>query len=200
MLPLIELLADKGSQRTYRKGSLLIAEGEIGDEIFIIRKGQLRAFSRNAKGKEITHDVYGPNEYVGEMSLDGQPRSASVEAIETSVCAVISRQSLKEFIQQHPDFALEVIGQLIHRVRVATANTTALALTDAYSRLSDFLNRFVNSTDESATFKYSHQFIANQVGCSREMISRLMKDLEEGGYLITDGKAMRLLKPLPENW
>jgi CRP/FNR family transcriptional regulator, cyclic AMP receptor protein len=203
MSSLIELLAGKGVKRSFRKGVTLIQEGESGDEIFIILSGSVRAFSNDVKGKEITHGVYGAGEYVGEMSLDGGLRSANVEAIQATSCSVVTRQTLCIFIQEYPDFALELISKLIHRIRMATANSTSVALSNVYGRLVKFLNDLANSQADPHDFieqKISHQQIANHLGCSREMVSRLMKDLEKGGYILTSSKKVRIEKPLPKNW
>jgi CRP/FNR family transcriptional regulator, cyclic AMP receptor protein len=203
MNSLIELLAAKGVRRNFRKGVALIQEGEPGDEIFIILTGAVRAFSTDAKGREITHGVYGVGDYVGEMSLDGGLRSANVEATQTTTCSVVSRQTLRIFIQEYPDFAIEMIAKLIHRLRLATANSTSVALSNVYGRLVKFLADLANSQDDPFDFfekKISHQQIASHVGCSREMVSRLLKDLEKGGYIVTHAKRIRIEKPFPRNW
>ena len=79
-------LAARGELRRYRKGTLLIQEGDHGDTIFIIQSGRLRAFSAGDNDREITYGVYGPGEYLGELSLDGGPRSASVITLEACTC------------------------------------------------------------------------------------------------------------------
>ncbi|MFX8156667.1 cyclic nucleotide-binding domain-containing protein, partial [Acinetobacter baumannii] len=76
--PALRLLAARGMARSWRKGVVLIDEGSVGDNLYLILSGSLRAYSCDARGREITYGVYGPGEYVGEMSLDGGPRSASV--------------------------------------------------------------------------------------------------------------------------
>ena len=82
----------------------------------------------------------GPGEYVGEMSLDGGPRSASVITVEPTTCAVVNRAHFREFMLAHPDFALHLIEQLIQRVRVTTENVKSLALSDVYGRMVRLLN------------------------------------------------------------
>ena len=73
----LEALAARGAERRFRAGTLIIQEGERGDTLYIVRSGRLRAFVADNSGKELTLGLYGPGEYVGEMSLDGGPRSAS---------------------------------------------------------------------------------------------------------------------------
>src|SRR3990167_5877666 len=107
----IEALAAQGVQRRYRRGALLIQEGDTGDTLYIVLQGRLRAFLADDSGKELTLGTYGPLEYVGEMSLDGGPRSANVEAMEASTCSVVSRATLLDYIAVHPEFALELMSR-----------------------------------------------------------------------------------------
>ena len=74
----LRALAAKGEIRRYRRNTLLIEEGDFGDTLYLILSGRLRSYSSGDKGREITYGVYGPGEYLGEMSLDGGPRSANV--------------------------------------------------------------------------------------------------------------------------
>ena len=123
--PLLCELAARGVRHIYRKDRLLIAEGEPGDMLYIILSGRLRAFSGDpGKDREITFGTYGPGEYVGEMSLDGGPRSASVEVMQRSECALVSRATLMAFIGEHPAFAFELLSKVIGRARAATSRRT----------------------------------------------------------------------------
>ena len=110
----LRALAERGETRRYRKGTLLIQEGDHGDTLFIILSGRLRAFSAGDNDREITYGVYGPGEYIGEISLDGGPRSASVITLETTQCSVVSRRTLERFISERPEFAFELRLSLIH--------------------------------------------------------------------------------------
>src|SRR6195952_4014036 len=136
----LRLLAGQGAIRRYRKNTLLIQEGDQGDTIFIILSGRLRAFSAGERGRELTYGAYGPGEYIGEMSLDGGLRSASVITLETSECSVVTRQSLERHIAANPEFAFELLSKVIRRARAATLSAKQLALNDVYGRLSLLLN------------------------------------------------------------
>ena len=200
----VEALADQGSPRHYRRGALIIQEGEHGDSLYIVRRGRLRAFVSDSAGKELTLGVYGPGEYVGEMSLDGGPRSASVEAAEDTLCAMVTRSTLLAYIGRQPDFALELMARLIRRARLATDNARSIALVDVYGRLARLLETTAGPADamgrRSLVERLTHQQIANHVACSREMVSRLLKDLETGGYVAVMDRRLVLLKALPARW
>jgi CRP/FNR family cyclic AMP-dependent transcriptional regulator len=200
----IQALAAMGVPRRYRRGALLIQEGETGDTLYIVLQGRLRAFLGDDSGKELTLGTYGPLEYVGEMSLDGGPRSANVEATEASTCAVVSRATLLAYIADHPEFALELMGRLIRRARLATESARSVALIDVYGRLVRLLNQLAGEADahgeRALRERMTHQELAQHLACSREMVSRLLKDLETGGYIAVRERRLHLLKTLPARW
>lgn len=193
-------LAERGDVRRYRKGTLLIQEGDHGDTLFIILSGRLRAFTSGDKGRELTYGTYGPGEYLGEMSLDGGPRSASVITMEASECAIVTRQTLLRHIAEHPDFALELLAKLIRRARSATLSAKQMALNDVYGRLVPLLNAFATKAEPVDARGLTQAELASRLGCSREMISRLLKDLRKGGYLGGGERRYEIVRPLPPRW
>jgi CRP/FNR family transcriptional regulator, cyclic AMP receptor protein len=199
----LRTLAARGVPRSYRKGTLIIEEGSHGDTLYLLLRGRVKAFSSDARGREVTYGVYGAGDYFGEMSLDGGPRSASVIAEEACVCAVLTRQTLNAHIAAEPEFAFELIGRVIRRARLATQSARSMALLDVYGRVVQLLESLaVEQADGSRVIeeRLTHGEIAARVGCSREMVSRLMKDLEQGGYISTDKRKLHLLRLLPTNW
>jgi CRP/FNR family transcriptional regulator, cyclic AMP receptor protein len=199
----LQALAARGVARSYRKGTLIIEEGSRGDTLYLLLSGRVKACSSDARGREIVYGVYGTGDWFGEMSLDGGPRSASVVAESACVCAVLTRQSLREHIRSEPEFAFELIERVIRRARLATQSARNLALLDAYGRVSALLESLarpdadgMRRIDEPLT----HAEIAARVGCSREMVSRLMKDLVQGGWVRAQARRYVLLRPLPPQW
>jgi len=196
-------LAAQGSVRRYRANTTLIEEGDQGDTLFVVLAGSLRIFCADPSGREITLALYGPGEYVGEMSLDGGPRSASVSTEEASVCAVVSGQSLRQHLATNPEFTLELIQRLIRRTRLATESARSLALLDAYGRLVGLLNGLAVARGDGARTiaqRITQQDIARRIGCSRELVSRLIKDLMQGGYIAIEEQRYTLLRKLPAKW
>jgi len=198
----LRAIAATGVVRQFPKNAVLINEGEQGDSLFILLSGKVKVFASNEAGKEFVIDFHGPGEYVGEMSLDGAPRSASVMTVEPTSCAVVSRANFREFILAHPDFALHLIEKLIQRVRRTTENVKSLALSDVYGRLVRLLHALAQDRDGRQVIpdKLTQQDIAERVGASRDMISRLMKDLVAGGYLAIEDRTITILKRLPAAW
>ena len=201
----VRLLARRGELRRYAKGTVLINEGDHGDSIYIVLEGRLRIYgSHLANEREITHGTYGPGEYVGEMGLDGGPRSASVMALLPTVCSMVTRTTLLAHLAEHPDFALELLSKVIRRARAATLNAKGMALNDVYGRLKALLESLADPQPDGSrriTERLTHLELANRVGCSREMVTRQLNDLQEGGYIRTQrGGDIVLLKNLPPRW
>ncbi len=196
-------LAALGVQRRYRTHAVLIEEGDRGDSIYIVLAGRLRVFVSDARGREVALGWHGPGEYVGEMSLDGGPRSASVQAVEPTLCAVVTRETMLRHIAADPEFTLGLIVRLIRRARLATESAKSMALLDVYSRLRRLLEERAQPQPDGTRRieeRLTHQAIASEIGCSREMVSRLMKDLEAGGYLAVCDRRLLLTKGLPSRW
>ena len=198
----VRAIATSGVVRQFPKNAVLINEGEHGDSLFIVLAGRVKVFASNEAGKEVVIDFHGPGEYVGEMSLDGAPRSASVMTVEPTTCAVVGRAQFREFILAHPDFALHLVEKLIGRVRHATENVKSLALSDVYGRLVRLLLSLAEQRDGRLVVpeKLTQQDIAERVGASRDMISRLMKDLVGGGYLEVQDRTIVILRKPPPGW
>jgi CRP/FNR family transcriptional regulator, cyclic AMP receptor protein len=198
----LRAIAASGVVRSYPKNTILINEGEIGDSLFIVVSGRVKVYSSNQAGREVVIAFHGPGEYVGEMSLDGSPRSASVVTLEPTTCALVNRASFREFILAHPDFALHLIERLIERVRLTTENVKSLALSDVYGRLVKLLLALAVEHDGKLVVpeKLTQQDIAERVGASRDMISRLMKDLVAGGYLAIQERTITIVKKPPPGW
>jgi CRP/FNR family transcriptional regulator, cyclic AMP receptor protein len=198
----LRAIAAGGVVRAFARNSVLINEGDQGDSLFIILSGKVKVFASNAAGREVVIDFHGPGEYVGEMSLAGAPRSASVITIEATTCAVVTRAQFREFILAHPDFALHLIEKLILRARRATENVKSLALSDVYGRLVRLIVTLARDVDGRLVVpeKLTQQDIADRIGASRDMVSRLMKDLVGGGYLAVEERTITILKKPPPGW
>ena len=196
----LRALAARGEPRFVTSGRLLIQEGDFGDSIYIILSGRFRAFSSSADGgREVTYGEYLPGEYLGELGRDGGPRSADVEALQQGWVVTVSRATLEQHIAQHPEFAFELLSKVIRRARAATLSLRAVALNDVYGRVCWLLNQRAEPLADGTrrVAPLTHQEMANLLACTRPMVSRVMKELEIGGYLAREGRHLHLLKALP---
>src|SRR5258708_32992663 len=132
-------LASLGRLRSYPKNTVFITEGDSSDSVFVILSGRVKIFLSDTEGHEMILDTQGPGEYVGEMALDGNPRSASVMTMETTTFSVVGRDPIREAIRHNPDFALDMISKIIDRARLATNSVKDLALLDVYGRVARLL-------------------------------------------------------------
>jgi len=196
-------LAQRGVTRRFARGVILIQEGDEGGALYIVLSGQIKVFVQGDDGREFVLGLFEAGDYVGEMSLDGGPRSASVMTTQATRCSVVSRAVLTDYLKDHPEFAFDLLSRVIRRARLATESVRGLALMNVYSRIAQLLQsqpQTGKSTGEHRIQRLSHQDIANRVGCSREMVSRIMKDLATGGYLSVGQDVITLSKPLPAAW
>ncbi|MFO1303316.1 MAG: Crp/Fnr family transcriptional regulator [Burkholderiales bacterium] len=198
----LKQITASGVVRTYPKNTILIAEGDVGDTLYIVLSGRVKVFASNAAGREVILNFHGPGEYVGEMSLNGEPRSASVITVEPTTCAIVNRAQLRDFLAQNPDFAQHLIQTLIRRCRSATENVKSLALSDVYGRMVRLINALAVEHEGRMVVeeRLTQQDIADRVGASRDMIGKLMKDLVAGGYLAVEDRRIAILKRLPPGW
>src|SRR5204863_850267 len=123
----------------YAKNSVFITEGDASDSLFVVLKGKVKVLVSDNEGDEMILDTHCPGEYVGEMALDGNPRSASVMTLEPTTFSVVARDPIREAIRENPDFALEMISRIIDRARLATNSVKHLALLDVYGRVARLL-------------------------------------------------------------
>ncbi len=202
--PALTILAECAKKKSFGKNCLIISEGDAAGPLFIILSGKVRVYLDSESGKSVTLSIQRSGSYFGELSLlDDKPRSASIVTVEPTICAVIPKKAFVAWLVNNPeDAALGVMRGLTRRIRSLTDNVRGLALSDVYTRLSKALHHLaVVQNDELVIVeKISHQELANQVGSSREMVSKIMKDLTLGGYLSLQGKVIHILKPLPAGW
>jgi len=201
----LQTLADTGVQRSYRKDAIIVNEAEIGDALFILIQGRVRVFSADTSGKEITLGIILAGDFFGEMSLDGGTRSATVEALEPCLCAIVPNARVLAFVRENSEFAISLLQTTIIRARAATQAARDMALLDVYGRLAQTLNHLANAVEGDDTPKpiiplITHGELAAHVGASREMVSKLMKDLERGGYVQVSTRRITLLRKLPLRW
>jgi CRP/FNR family cyclic AMP-dependent transcriptional regulator len=201
--PSLARLAARGIVRSYRKNTIILNEGEPGDSLFVLLQGQVKVYATDENGREITYGTIHEGDYFGEMSLDGGPRSASVMTVEPCLCALVARAAVQEHLADEPGFALQLVTQVIRRARSATETARQMALMDVYGRVIHTLEGEQGPASSQAPVQLTqitHQQIASRVGASREMVSRLLKDLEKGGYVELGIKRITLKKKLPARW
>ena len=199
---LLRGIAAQGGVKRYAAHTVIISEGDVADSLYIILSGRVKVYSANAAGRGVTIITHGPGEYVGELALDGGVRSASVMTLEPTTCSVVTGANLRQFVAAQPDFAMHLIHKLIWRVRQATDSVKSLALQDVYGRVVRLLHELSvpQGVVRVVAERLTQQDIAERVGSSREMVSRIFKDLSAGGYIVVVSGRITIVKPPPAAW
>ena len=200
--PMVRELALRGQVRAFPKNAVIINEGDRGDSLYVILTGKVKVYVSDDDGREMILDIYGPGDYVGEMALDGRPRSASVMTLEPTTCSVVMRDELRNAISANPDIAMGLIATLIDRARIATDNVKNLALMDVYGRVARLLLSLAKEEGGKLVVpeRMTQQDIADRVGASRDMISRIFKDLTIGGYVTIENRTITIHRKPPARW
>jgi CRP/FNR family cyclic AMP-dependent transcriptional regulator len=198
----VQALAAHGVVRKFPKNAVIITEGDPSDSLYVILSGRVKVYLSDAEGREVVLNEHGPGSYVGEMAFDDMPRSASVMTLEPCTFSVVSGKEFRSFVASNPDATMHLIRNLIRRARLASESIRSLALLDVYGRVARLLLDLAVDKDGRLVVEqpYTQQELAQRVGCSREMVSRIFKDLVAGGYIRLDGRRIQIERPLPTRW
>ncbi|MGH8671149.1 MAG: Crp/Fnr family transcriptional regulator [Burkholderiales bacterium] len=191
-------------KKSYPKHTIVINAGDTTDSVYIINSGKVKVLIGDDTGREIILAMLGQGEFFGEMSLiDDQPRSATVVTMETSEFTIISKGDFNQCLLNNPPITTHILQGLARRLREADKKIESLALLDVYGRVARTLLQLADKDNGNMVVKekLSQKDIANMIGASREMVSRILKDLVIGGYVKMDGKRITLMKEkLPRCW
>ena len=182
----LRMLIPVVARKAVARSTSVITGGDTTDSLYIVISGRLKVMMSDAEGKEVILTILGPGEYFGEMGLiDDAPRSASVVAIEACELLYISKRDFKKCLADNADMAMAVMRGLVRRLREADRKIGSLALLDVYGRVARLLLDMSETVDgeKIVTKRLPKQDIAKMIGASREMVSRVMKDLQMGGFI-----------------
>ncbi|MCU0573937.1 MAG: Crp/Fnr family transcriptional regulator [Syntrophobacteraceae bacterium] len=183
--------------RAYPKNAIIVHQGDESDAFYVVLSGSLQALIVHEDGRQIVLGTLVPGDYFGEMScLNGDTRSATIMTREPCKCLVLSRAGFHNLCNEHPSLIWVLIRDLVRKLRRATRRIEELAFTDVYGRVARFLTE-TQDEDLPVERRVTHQDIAYAVGASREMVSRIMKDLAARGYIEQAKGRITLLKNPP---
>ena len=182
--------------RRFPRGSYVIRAGEETDALYIILAGRAKVLIPDDDGNEVILSVIGPNEFFGEMGLlDDLPRSASVETLEACEMLRISRSGFLSCLKDNFDAAMLIIRNLVRRLREADRKIESLALIDVYGRVARLLIEMAQPVDGQWIIEKAppKQEIARMICASREMVSRVVKDLHDKGVIRAEKRKIFVL-------
>ena len=193
-----ESVADAVVKRRYKRGEVIVEQGKKSNFLAIVLTGRARVVTTDSRGREVILATMNPGDYVGEMSLiDNQPHSATVRAEVQTDVLILGRPEFARCLPENTSMAYAVMKGLVQRLRHADRKIESLALMDVYGRVARALLEFAQPDREGQLGirdRISRQDIAKMVGASREMVSRVMKDLEERGFIQTREDGSMLIK------
>jgi CRP/FNR family cyclic AMP-dependent transcriptional regulator len=191
----LEVLTSVVSRRSFPRGTTIIAAGDMTDSLYVVISGRLKVMMTDDDGGEVILAILGSNEFFGEMGLlDDAPRSASVVAIEPCELLSLSKKDFKKCMAENFEMTMTVMRGVVKRLREADKKIGSLALMDVYGRVARLLLEMSETIEgqKVVTKKLAKQDIAKMIGASREMVSRVMKDLQTGGFIEVKGGSIFL--------
>jgi len=182
----LTVLASATSVCRFPRGSFILRAGERTVGLYIIRSGGAKVLLSNEEGSEVTLAIIGPGDYFGEMGLlDDHPNSASVQTLATCELMHITTVDFLRCLSDNPGLATSIMQGLVRRLRQANRQIESLALLNVYGRVARVLLDLSENIDGNRIIQKAppKQEIANMVGASREMVSRVMRNLQASGYI-----------------
>ena len=182
--------------RRYPRNALIVRSGDETDALYIILSGRVKVLIQDDEGHEVILSIMGSHEFFGEMGLlDDQPRSASVETLEPCEMLRLSKAGFVSCMKDNFDLAMRIIRNLVKRLRDADRKIESLALIDVYGRVARLLIDLAEEVDGKWLVQHAppKQEIARMIGASREMVSRVVKDLQEKGLIRAERRKILLL-------
>lgn len=191
-------LSGNVAKQRYKRGELIIEQGQKCGSLFIILSGRARVIVTDKRAKEVILATLGPGDCIGEMSLiDGESHSASVRTdIQTDVL-VLSHAEFVRCLAENQNMAFWIMKGLVQRLRKSSDMVSSLALMDVYGRVAKVLMDTAQPLGDDELViceKMTRQDIAKMVGASREMVSRVMRDFEDQGFIKTNNDGNLVLQ------
>lgn len=188
-----------GSLKSFKKNAIIINQDDESYSLYVILSGRVKVFVSGEDGREVVLNHQAAGDYFGDLALiDKQPRVASVMTTEASKLMIISRDDFLTCLSRNPEIAINLIKPMTRRMRMLAQNVSSLALMDVYGRVARILLQQAEENDgELVTGRITQQEIADMVGASRAMVSRILKDLKAGGYISIHRKCVTIHRQLP---
>ncbi len=203
----LETIAQMIIEKSFRKSDIILMEDdESSQSLFIIAKGEVKVVLTAEDGREAILASLKEGDFFGEMSLlDGEPRSATVRAVEDSRLLAIRREDFLAAMKKQPDLALTLLGEMSRRLRKSNRQISSLALMRVYGRVAATLLQLMeergirSKTKEGKSMivvkdRPTQQFIADMSGTTRETVSRVLNFFQKKGYIVLDGKDLLILQ------
>jgi CRP/FNR family transcriptional regulator, cyclic AMP receptor protein len=197
----LERIAAVAVPRAFPKGARVFHEGDTSDACYVIRSGEVRVTREHSDGRAIALATLGPGEIVGELAmLDGEVRSASVEALSEIELLAISAADMRGLLERNPAITAKLVVALTRRVRATNERVARQSFQTVPSRVAGVLSQLVaeeSSEDggHGVTIRMNQADLAQLAGTSRESVSRFLAVLERAGVVRVGRGRVTVLEP-----
>jgi CRP/FNR family transcriptional regulator len=198
----LTVIAGRLKRQSFAKGEVIFEQGERGDAMFVIRSGRVKIYSRDESGQELTLNVYGAGDFFGEFSLiDGEPRSASAEAVELTEALVLVNQDLIGILGDHPEISISLMRGLVSRLRYTTEYAEDLAFLSVNGRVASRLLELMDKhgLEGEAGIEIGVPVTVPQLAgltvAPPEIVQRILDFYELGGILVRAGDSLTVRDP-----
>lgn len=184
-----ELLEKLGGCVLFQPGQLIYMEGDTADNIYYIRKGRVRVFQSIASGREVTLDVVGEGNIIGESAfVEGRTRPTCIQAVNQVQMISIRISDLLSYFKEDPMLALHFLQQYSDTIDRLSYRLQEQCLLNRYGKVASFLlDLTVVDSPERGTvggiIPYTHEHMADSLGLRRATVTTVLRDFEEKGWI-----------------
>lgn len=198
------LISEITRTKFIKKNTLIFSKGDENNAMYILKEGAVDVSILTESGKELILSTLHEGGYFGELSLlDGANISANITATTDVVVIIIQKEDFFQIMERNVAIFSNVLSHLCTKVRELTEKVEGFALQDVYHRFTLLLMELSENNEQGervVNTSLTHKNIALRIGSSREMVSRIIKDLENGAYISVDNKVITIKKKLPLAW
>lgn len=196
-IPSLDRFLEHCHRRHYPAKSVIIYAEDKPDVLYYIVEGSVSVLIEDEDGREIVLAYLNKGHFFGEMGLFDEDRSRSAWVRARTACEVaeISYAKFRQLYQEHPDLLFAMAGQMATRLRDTSRKVSDLAFMDVTGRVARTLLDLCKQPDamthpDGMQIRITRQEIGRIVGCSREMVGRVLKTMEEQGLISVAGKTI----------
>jgi CRP/FNR family transcriptional regulator/CRP/FNR family cyclic AMP-dependent transcriptional regulator len=186
----LEALLPTLRRRSYRRGETLYHQGDPGSVVHVMLEGRAKVVIPSESGEEAVLTVLGPGDVHGEMALlDGEPRSATVVALEAVVTAIISRESFLDLLKRSPGAVEGVLAGLARTIRRLSSEVGDLMFLDLQGRLAKKLLELADihghESEDGIEIQaaLTQEDLAGMIGATRPRVNQLLGSFEDRGAI-----------------
>jgi CRP-like cAMP-binding protein len=199
--PELERIAPLAVARSFPKGARVFQQGDRSDACYLLRSGEVRVTREHSDGRAIALATLGPGEIFGELAmLDGEVRSASVEAVSDVELLALSAADMRGLLARNPEITAKLVVALTRRVRETNERVARQSFQTVPSRVAGVLSQLVAEESseggrEGLTIRMTQADLAQLAGTSRESVSRFLAMLERAGVVKVGRGRVTVLEP-----